>query len=120
MVSGYQPGSLDDIYGNDSSGCLSGDLAGGTIAANTWTYVVAAGNKFYVNGSPTSGGGWPATRPVGVTNLRIGTSGNGGMQFNGQIDELRVAFTNRSDSWIATEYNNQNAPGTFYTIGAQQ
>lgn len=37
--------------------------------------------------------------------------------YSGTMDELRTIFggTNPSADWIATEYNNQNAPSTFWT-----
>ncbi|MHC4544674.1 MAG: DUF2341 domain-containing protein, partial [Planctomycetota bacterium] len=37
--------------------------------------------------------------------------------FDGQIDEARVSNIVRSADWILTEYNNQNDPSTFYSIG---
>jgi methylaspartate ammonia-lyase len=36
----------------------------------------------------------------------------------GTLDEVRVSSTARSAGWIATEYNNQSSPSTFYTVGA--
>ncbi|MGA7985693.1 MAG: DUF2341 domain-containing protein, partial [Burkholderiales bacterium] len=38
----------------------------------------------------------------------------------GQMDETRVSNTARSAAWIQTEYNNQNSPATFLSLGAQQ
>ncbi len=35
------------------------------------------------------------------------------------VDEARIANVVRSADWIATEYNNQSAPATFYTVGAE-
>lgn len=40
--------------------------------------------------------------------------------FGGVIDELRLSLVVRSTDWIATEYNNQSATSTFYTIGTQE
>jgi hypothetical protein len=40
-------------------------------------------------------------------------------EFNGQIDEVRVSNTVRSANWIQTEYNNQNDPESFYSIGRE-
>lgn len=37
-------------------------------------------------------------------------------QWDGIIDEVRVAAEGFSDAWIAAEYTNQNSPTTFYTI----
>ena len=33
--------------------------------------------------------------------------------------KLRISSTNRSAAWIAAEYNNQNSPGTFITMGSE-
>lgn len=38
----------------------------------------------------------------------------------GAIDEVRISTISRTSSWISTEYNNENSPGTFYTIGAME
>jgi len=43
----------------------------------------------------------------------------GAFYFNGDVDELRISSTNRSAAWITTEYNNQNSPGTFITMGSE-
>ena len=39
---------------------------------------------------------------------------------NSYIDEVRVSQTARNDDWILTEYNNQNYPNMFYTIGPEE
>ena len=40
--------------------------------------------------------------------------------FDGIIDEVRISSVDRSSGWIQTEYNNQNSPGTFYSVGTQE
>ncbi|MDX2442188.1 MAG: DUF2341 domain-containing protein, partial [Bacteroidales bacterium] len=37
--------------------------------------------------------------------------------FNGRMDEIRISSVAKSNSWIATEYNNQIAPASFMTFG---
>ncbi|MFX1416150.1 MAG: LamG-like jellyroll fold domain-containing protein, partial [Promethearchaeota archaeon] len=37
----------------------------------------------------------------------------------GMLDEIRVSEVVRSAAWIATEYNNQNNPNGFYTVGSE-
>jgi hypothetical protein len=32
--------------------------------------------------------------------------------------EVRLSNVERSDDWVATEYNNQSSPSTFYTISS--
>ena len=52
------------------------------------------------------------------TNTFIGRHGNGNAYyFKGSIDEIRVSTSVRSAGWIATEYNNQFSPSTFYIVG---
>jgi hypothetical protein len=43
-----------------------------------------------------------------------------GRDWNGAIDEVRISKSYRSADWITTEYNNQNSPSTFYTLGSQE
>jgi len=40
--------------------------------------------------------------------------------WHGNIDEVRISSTARDACWIETEYNNQNTPATFYSIGPEQ
>jgi prepilin-type N-terminal cleavage/methylation domain-containing protein len=51
---------------------------------------------------------------IGAHGCECGTT----FHFAGSIDEVRVSKTVRSADWIATEYNNQSSPGTFYTVGS--
>ncbi|HEX6429891.1 MAG TPA: DUF2341 domain-containing protein [Niastella sp.] len=37
----------------------------------------------------------------------------------GNFDEFRISNTTRNANWIATSYNNQNSPSTFYTETAE-
>src|SRR5208283_3165942 len=56
--------------------------------------------------------------PAGEIGWKLDAASND--DFNGVIDEVRVSNTARSADWIATEYNNQSAPSTFYSIAATQ
>lgn len=40
--------------------------------------------------------------------------------FDGSLDEVRISDIARSADWIKTEYNNQNSPSTFMSVGAEQ
>ncbi len=40
--------------------------------------------------------------------------------FPGSIDEARISTVARSSAWISTEYNNENSPSTFTTLGTEQ
>jgi hypothetical protein len=37
----------------------------------------------------------------------------------GNFDEFRISNTTRSAGWIATSYNNQNSPSTFFTVSSE-
>lgn len=52
--------------------------------------------------------------------LRIGAEGRLTNFFDGDIDEFRLRGSVLSDEWIAAEYNNQNAPGTYITEGTPE
>jgi len=47
-------------------------------------------------------------------------SGGAGSNSNGYLDEVRVSNVVRTADWIATEYNNQNSPATFYSLSPEQ
>jgi hypothetical protein len=71
--------------------------------------------SLYVDGvldsSATSG-----TGPASKTNaLNVGQYGGGGYNYSGLMDELRISNAVRSADWIATQFNNQSSPSTFYT-----
>src|SRR5262249_13160311 len=64
-------------------------------------------------------GGPAAASPAAANTVSAGIGAAFGSRFfNGDIDEVRISTTNRSADWIAAEYNNQNAPGTFITMGS--
>jgi len=50
---------------------------------------------------------------IHISNPSAGTNEG---PFNGIIDEVRISDTPHSAGWIKTEHNNQNAPGSFYSI----
>jgi hypothetical protein len=95
--------------------------------ANAWYYVVisrASGTtRFYVNGVQTAGTstGVPVTPTTALTigNELADTAGTAYRYFSGVIDEPRISAAARSAGWIATEYNNQNAPSSFYAVGEE-
>ena len=52
--------------------------------------------------------------------LGYAPTGWGTCTLNGTLDEVRLATAARSAGWIATEYENQKSPQTFYTVGPEQ
>jgi Concanavalin A-like lectin/glucanases superfamily len=92
------------------------------VSAGSWQHVVGTFDgsslRLYKNGSLVAGpkSASPATsaNPGGWIGSFSGTQ-----FFNGDIDEVRISNTNRGADWIRTEYNNQNSPGTFITMGSE-
>jgi hypothetical protein len=61
-----------------------------------------------------------ATQSICATNVAIEGLRLVARLADAKFDEFRISNTNLSAAWIATEYNNQNSPGTFFTVSTQQ
>ena len=90
----------------------------------SWVYfaVTCDGStaRFYRNGA-TDGTGASANPAsfAGTRAIAARADGLAASLFNGTLDEIRISTLVRSADWILTEYNNQNSPSTFITIGAE-
>lgn len=74
-------------------------------------------NRLYVNGSETNTVNGDGTLFNGPDDPPcIGAYTTPSDYFDGIIDEVRISNVGRSANWITTEYNNQDDPGTFWTI----
>ncbi len=87
-----------------------------TSLANGWHYLVSATTgsttRYFIDG--TLVGTIPSRSNDDISFL--GNYQGNGQQFGG-TDELRISSgLARSADWVATEYNNQRSPNTFYTI----
>lgn len=87
--------------------------------SNGWHHLVAKTSGtttlFYIDGSYVG-------TSDSISTAEITTLGNYQLYTQpwGEIDELRISTgVSRSVDWIATEYNNQNDPSTFYSIGSE-
>lgn len=94
-----------------------------TYSAGSWYRVTVRGNstsiKVYINGALeiTVNTNYNLTSNLYL----LGTyNGRNNFWWDGVIDELNISSSARADSWIATEYNNQNNPWTFSYISAEQ
>lgn len=110
------------IYCWDGANATAGLAASITIVENTWYHIFCVHGdgtmKLYING--TERATYDTFTEVTSNNLQIGGGANqGGYWINGNIDEIQISSTNRSTAWLATQYNNQSSPSTFYSIGAQ-
>lgn len=97
----------------------------GTMQPGSWYDVVLTWNTAestatgYIDGAQifttNSNSLWPSSIP----DLVIGSGYDNSRDWNGRIDEARISRTARSAGWIATEYNNQRSPATFYTLSGE-
>jgi hypothetical protein len=122
----------DVVFSNYQSHLIFRNLVSITWPLSGWN----AGEWHHVAGS-WDGVGWnlffdgvlkvrnsPANGPVrlglpftiGGEWLQGSTSG----LLNARLDETRVSHIARSAGWISTEYNNQQSPATFLTLGGPQ
>ena len=102
------------------------------VTLNAWNYVTitrtATTTSFYLNGS-ADGSGTSTTvttagQPSGIGGDPLGAA-DLTEHFLGLIDEVRVSASNtssgsRSADWIHTEYHNQSAPSSFYSVGGEE
>jgi hypothetical protein len=122
--------SPSQVYGDsfDGSTMIPSSIYNPSI--NTWYYVVAvidrASSKYrlYVNGVQIGSGSNISTlgniNSTETLTFSDMTTDGGNDQFFGWLDEVRIASTNRSGGWIATEYANQSSPSTFETFNAEE
>jgi hypothetical protein len=121
------PELWDSTAASDNSGWV-GFNGYGTFSSNQWTHLAltwkTGGNVVaYRNGSQV--------HSTSAKSNNIGANDNdmiigsapwtpGDLPVDGMIDEIHVSTTVRDACWISTEYANQNNPGGFYNLGAEQ
>ncbi len=111
------PGTSIEWYINETS------VGSTSITPDTWHYIVGTYNgttaKLYkdlnvpvskLHDIPT----WPSEGTY------IGDRSEGTRQFHGIIDEVRFSDIARSSYWIYTNYNNQNDPRNFSSVGPEE
>lgn len=94
-----------------------------TLTSGVWVYAVltydGTNMDLYINNNPplqTAANVTPQSDNLG---FRIGRRWDNPNNFNGSIDEVRISSGARSADWIATEFNNQSSPSTFFTVGGE-
>jgi hypothetical protein len=125
-------GDVGTGYAGPGGPWYTADTAGGGYySIGSWQQMTgvydAAGQtlKMYLNGqlvatgaAPNAPAHWDDGEPLNIGSW-YGTRVWTYEPFVGTIDEVRFSDTNRSDAWIATEFNNQSAPSAFLSVGDQ-
>jgi hypothetical protein len=123
-------GEIEFAYHNGSAVFQSYLTTTASVAAGAWHHVafvldigVAGSAIAYWNGAAQSGS-WASGTGTGAfkngtRDLRFGQMEYTGFPqfFDGRLDELRISTAIKTGTWISTEFNNQNAPGTFNVYG---
>ncbi|RLI41567.1 hypothetical protein DRO69_11410, partial [Candidatus Bathyarchaeota archaeon] len=125
-LQGIVLGSGDTIYFHDYKGTPSYISANVSMTLNQWYHIVVTHDgsnlNIYVNGelknstSQTLSSYSSSELQIGGIVWRTGQN----RVFNGIIDSVRISNTARSAAWIQTEYNNQNDPEDFYSLGPEE
>jgi hypothetical protein len=94
---------------------------------NGWHHVVCtydgARVRSYIDGSPDRTYNYSSALDAASFNYDLGVGVNAGWNdswYQGKIDEVRISKNTRSADWIAAQYNNQNTPATFVTVGTPE
>ena len=98
---------------------------GTDLDLNKWHYLTVTGApgrsmRLYLEGSETSSiniSGWV---PEFTTDYMFAASSEGSHEFIGDMDELRLSKTARSDSWIQAAFASQGPGGTIYSLGMEE
>ncbi len=109
------------VTGGSSALVVEGSI---TWAPDAWHHYAVVHDgalvRIYVDGQKV--GERTDAAPIqtgGGASLQIGSIGTRAYDFfNGRIDEVRVISAARGPGRLATEYENQRAPASFFTVGA--
>jgi hypothetical protein len=131
-------GQMLDIWGTFSSAnALRARIRGGAttiiagwadsnLSAETWYHVAGVYDKgtdinLLVNGDSKDTTADTISDDVYGSYFRFGVKANDETTdlLDGFLDEVRFSSVARTDGWLLTEYNNQNSPSTFYSMGAE-
>lgn len=101
--------------------------AAGVISQNTWNQIIgtfASGTtgSIYKNGALNKTSSWTATSltaSTGDATIAIASDNEttSGYEWVGMLQEIRISNIARSSSYVATSYNNQSSPASFFSIG---
>ncbi|MBN1417238.1 MAG: DUF2341 domain-containing protein [Planctomycetes bacterium] len=114
-------------YGDGTNEVVSSSVEISTLTGAWMNWVIVRNTSsqsvfFYENGSQLGTAQSYTNDATGGASgtLTIGFPSSGAYgRWDGVLDEIRISSTKRDADWIATCYNNQNAPGSFITLGSE-
>lgn len=117
---------VDGVFGVYSWGGSTGFKSTGVnLADGNWHFVytvfdhnVSNGTKLYIDGALS------LTTTITVAGFQANLTAfivwANNQELTGHLDELRVENVKRSGDFVATQYNTQSSPATFYSVGSEQ
>src|SRR5258708_341471 len=89
-----------------------------TLSVGVWHHIAVVRNgdtvSSYVDGALATSAAGAGTNPEIFAQMGFAGANSVWNSLNGQLDEVRISNIARSAGWIATGYNNQNSPSTFF------
>lgn len=70
-------------------------------------------------GATLQAGTYTANPETSTSGTAIGNFSYANTNLAKNMDEMRISNVVRSADWVLTEYNNQNSPSTFFSVGAE-
>lgn len=105
---------------------LYGGTGGGKVTVGGWQHVVGTFTtvddklRSYINGTVVSTQSGPNAVPSTGYNLTLAGWPAYPVYGYVKLDEVRISNVTRSDAWISTEYNNQQSPSSFFSLGVEE
>ncbi|MFX1530639.1 MAG: hypothetical protein ACFFBC_05965 [Promethearchaeota archaeon] len=118
----YSTSSDTTVIDLDGTDQISIDANNGDIKPVSFSGIT----DIYINGvnsSTVTTGVWyhvVITDTTGISASSLDIARNLSVYYDGAIDEFRLSSMLRSSDWIATEYNNQESPNNFYSVGVEK
>lgn len=126
---GFVGGSFYNVIAKNSSNYMNAVKAY-TVSDGTWyhiagswdgTTVSSTAMKVFINGTKSTDTGSCTGTPnsIQTNNYTAKIGGSSGYYFDGLMEHMSISKVDRGDGWVLTEYNNQNAPDTFLSLGTE-
>ena len=97
-----------------------------TATTGVWYYIVCrydgTNMTIRMNKSASGSTGKTGSIPTATHGVQFGRNSDNinNANMDGPLDEWRVYLGSLITDWSDTEYDNQNSPGTFYSVGAEE